>query len=152
MQEYRAGTGAYDALNVIPAWMPDLVQAGALEPLDAFVDKYGYEPEHDILVKALAGGDDDWKGIRGIGAKGAVRILQDASWYWHLVIEHPKVKPHADKVVNAVQVMDFWAPDVEDTEFPVKAIAPSTFHQTRVAGALGITRHFWFSHADGLVK
>ncbi len=24
MQEFRAGTGAYDALNVIPAWMPDL--------------------------------------------------------------------------------------------------------------------------------
>ena len=45
MQEYRAGTGAYDALNVIPAWMPDLVQAGALEPLDAFVDKYGYREE-----------------------------------------------------------------------------------------------------------
>ena len=35
MQEYRAGTGAYDALNVIPAWMPDLVQAGALEQLDS---------------------------------------------------------------------------------------------------------------------
>ena len=31
MQEYRAGTGAYDALNVIPAWMPDLANAGALE-------------------------------------------------------------------------------------------------------------------------
>jgi multiple sugar transport system substrate-binding protein len=41
MQEYRAGTGAYDALNVIPAWMPDLVLAGALEQLDPFVDKYG---------------------------------------------------------------------------------------------------------------
>ena len=45
MQEYRAGTGAYDALNVIPAWMPDLVQAGALEQLDAFVDKFGYRDE-----------------------------------------------------------------------------------------------------------
>lgn len=45
MQEFRAGTGAYDALNVIPAWMPDLVQAGALEPLDAYVDKYGYRDE-----------------------------------------------------------------------------------------------------------
>ena len=45
MQEYRAGTGAYDALNVIPAWMPDLVQAGALENLDSFVDKYGYRAE-----------------------------------------------------------------------------------------------------------
>jgi multiple sugar transport system substrate-binding protein len=45
MQEYRARTGAYDALNVIPSWMPDLVQAGALEQLDAFVDKYGYREE-----------------------------------------------------------------------------------------------------------
>src|SRR5689334_10792115 len=45
MQEYRAGTGAYDALNVIPAWMPDLVQAGALEQLDSLVDKYKFRNE-----------------------------------------------------------------------------------------------------------
>lgn len=45
LQEHRAGTGAYDALNVIPAWMADLVRAGALEPLDAYVDKYGYREE-----------------------------------------------------------------------------------------------------------
>jgi multiple sugar transport system substrate-binding protein len=45
LQEHRAGTGAYDALNVIPAWMPDLAMAGALEPLDDYVDKYGYRDE-----------------------------------------------------------------------------------------------------------
>ena len=45
MQEHRAGTGAYDALNVIPSWMPDLARAGALEPLDDYVDKYGYREE-----------------------------------------------------------------------------------------------------------
>jgi multiple sugar transport system substrate-binding protein len=45
LQEHRAGTGAYDALNVIPAWMPDLVRAGALENLDAMVDKYGFRDE-----------------------------------------------------------------------------------------------------------
>jgi multiple sugar transport system substrate-binding protein len=45
MQEFRAGTGAYDALNVIPAWMPDLAQTGALEVLDPYVDKYGYRDE-----------------------------------------------------------------------------------------------------------
>jgi multiple sugar transport system substrate-binding protein len=45
MQEYRAGTGAYDALNVVPAWMPDLVQAGALEVLDPYVDKNGFRAE-----------------------------------------------------------------------------------------------------------
>ncbi len=45
MQDYRSGAGAYDALNVIPAWMPDLAAAGALEPLDSYVDKYGYRDE-----------------------------------------------------------------------------------------------------------
>ncbi len=45
LQEHRAGTGAYDALNVVPTWMADLVRAGALEPLDAYVDKYGFREE-----------------------------------------------------------------------------------------------------------
>jgi multiple sugar transport system substrate-binding protein len=45
LQEHRAGTGAYDALNVIPSWMADLVRAGALEPLDDYVDQYGYREE-----------------------------------------------------------------------------------------------------------
>lgn len=45
LQEHRAGTGAYDALNVIPSWMPDLVRAGALENLDPYVDKYGFRDE-----------------------------------------------------------------------------------------------------------
>lgn len=45
LQEHRAGSGAYDALNVIPSWMPDLVRAGALEPLDSYVDKYGFREE-----------------------------------------------------------------------------------------------------------
>ncbi len=50
MQEYRANTGAYDALNVIPAWMPDLAQAGALEQLDSYVDKYGYRGELQTIA------------------------------------------------------------------------------------------------------
>lgn len=45
LQEHRAGTGAYDALNVIPSWMPDLVRAGALEDLDPMVDKYNYRDQ-----------------------------------------------------------------------------------------------------------
>jgi multiple sugar transport system substrate-binding protein len=45
LQEHRAGTGAYDALNVVPTWMADLVRAGALEDLDPYVDKYGFREE-----------------------------------------------------------------------------------------------------------
>ena len=50
LQEHRAGTGAYDALNVIPAWMPDLVRAGALEQLDDFVDQYGFRDELQTIA------------------------------------------------------------------------------------------------------
>jgi len=60
MQEYRAGTGAYDALNVIPAWMADLVQAGALEPLDSYVDKYGYRAELQTIAPIFR---DNWMKI-----------------------------------------------------------------------------------------
>jgi multiple sugar transport system substrate-binding protein len=45
LQEHRAATGAYDALNVIPAWMGDLARAGALEVLDPYVDRFGYREE-----------------------------------------------------------------------------------------------------------
>jgi multiple sugar transport system substrate-binding protein len=50
LQEHRAGTGAYDALNVIPSWMPDLARAGALEPLDEYVDEYGYRDELQTIA------------------------------------------------------------------------------------------------------
>lgn len=50
LQEHRAGTGAYDALNVIPAWMPDLVRAGALEQLDSYVDKFGYRDQLQTIA------------------------------------------------------------------------------------------------------
>ncbi|MFL5335296.1 MAG: extracellular solute-binding protein [Geminicoccaceae bacterium] len=50
LQEHRAGTGAYDALNVIPSWMPDLVHAGALENLDPYVDKYGFREELQAIA------------------------------------------------------------------------------------------------------
>ncbi|MDE0388998.1 MAG: sugar ABC transporter substrate-binding protein, partial [Rhodospirillales bacterium] len=49
LQEHRAGTGAYDVLSVVPAWMGDMVRAGAVEPLDAYVDKYGYRAELDDI-------------------------------------------------------------------------------------------------------
>lgn len=45
VMEHRAGTGTFDVVDVVPAWTPDLVRMGALEPLDAFIDKFGYREE-----------------------------------------------------------------------------------------------------------
>ena len=50
MQAHRAKSGAFDVLNVLPNQMPDLALAGALEPLDDFVDKYGYRDELQLIA------------------------------------------------------------------------------------------------------
>jgi multiple sugar transport system substrate-binding protein len=38
--EHAAKTGAVDCAMIAPAWMPDLLEAGALEPLDDYVNHY----------------------------------------------------------------------------------------------------------------
>jgi multiple sugar transport system substrate-binding protein len=50
MQDYKSGAGAYDALNVIPSWMPDLANAGALEVLDPYVDQFGFRDELQMIA------------------------------------------------------------------------------------------------------
>src|SRR5690348_1766467 len=60
--EHRAGTGAYDVLDVVPSWMPDLAQAGALEPLDSYVDKYGYREELQKIAPTFR---DNWMTSNG---------------------------------------------------------------------------------------
>jgi multiple sugar transport system substrate-binding protein len=57
MLDYRAGTGAFDVLDVVPSWMPDLAQNGALEPLDPYVDKYGYRDELQRIAPTFR---DNW--------------------------------------------------------------------------------------------
>ena len=62
MQDYKSGAAAYDALNVIPAWMPDLAQAGALEVLDPYVDKYGFRDELQKIAPIFR---DNWMKVDG---------------------------------------------------------------------------------------
>jgi len=74
--EHRAGTGAYDMLNVVPAWMPDLVNAGVLEPLDDFVDKYGYRDELQDIAPTYRDNQMTYGGkIYGLPDDGDVFLL-----------------------------------------------------------------------------
>ena len=62
LQEHRSGSGAYDALNVIPSWMPDLVTTGALEPLDSWVDKFDYRKDLQDISPMFR---DNWMKVNG---------------------------------------------------------------------------------------
>lgn len=69
MLDYRSGGGSFDVVDVVPAWMPDLAQAGALEPLDAFVDRYGYRGELKQIAPTFR---DNW-----MLANGKIYALPD---------------------------------------------------------------------------
>ncbi len=40
MQDHLSGGGSYDVLSYPPAWLVDFVNAGLLEPLNSYMDKY----------------------------------------------------------------------------------------------------------------
>jgi multiple sugar transport system substrate-binding protein len=89
MQDYRSGAGAYDALNVIPSWMPDLARAGALEPLDPYVDKYGYRDELQDIAPAYRDNQMTYDGtIYGFPDDGDVMLL----YYRKDIFEDPKMQ------------------------------------------------------------
>lgn len=76
MQAHRAGSGAYDVLNVLPNQMPDLALAGALEPLDSFVDKYEFRDELQLIAPVYRDNQMKVEGkIYGFPDDGDVLIL-----------------------------------------------------------------------------
>lgn len=87
--EHRAGTGGYDVVSMVPAWMADLTSAGMLEPLDASVRKFGFEEELALIEPAYR---DNWMRAQGrimaIPDDGDVLIL----FYRKDLFEDPKNK------------------------------------------------------------
>ncbi len=74
--EHRAGTGAYDVINVVPAWMADMVTAGVVEPLDPFIDKYGIRSDLDDIADTYRENWMTWGGtIYGLPDDGDVFVL-----------------------------------------------------------------------------
>lgn len=67
--EFRAKTGAYDVISVQPAWLADETEAGILEPLDAYVDRFGYRQSLQDIEPAFRDS--------GMTIKGRIMALPD---------------------------------------------------------------------------
>lgn len=125
MQDYRSGAAAYDALNVIPSWMPDLVKAGALEPLDPFVAQFGYLEELDDIAPAYR--DNQMKvgdGIYGFPDDGDVMLL----YYRKDIFEDPKMMEEfkAKHGYELAPPKD-WKQFAEIGQFITDKMAPQTY-------------------------
>ena len=141
MQDYRSGAGAYDALNVIPSWMPDLVKAGALEPLDPFVDQFGYRDELQDIAPAYRDNQMTVDGkIYGFPDDGDVMLL----YYRKDIFEDPKMmEEFKAKFGYDLAPPKDWKQFAEIGQFITDKMAPKTygagFFRTRALSALYVS-------------
>jgi multiple sugar transport system substrate-binding protein len=86
--EHRAGTGTFDVGMMAPAWMPDLLLIGALEPLDRYVEHYMVPADLDDFLP-LYRDLGTWNGRRyGLFDDGDVLLL----YYRRDLFEDPKIQ------------------------------------------------------------
>jgi len=50
LEDHRTGTDKYDVVNVLPTWLPDLVDNGAVLTLDSLIDQFSFHGELDDIV------------------------------------------------------------------------------------------------------
>lgn len=55
-------SGRYDIFNIVPNRLIDCVRIGAIEPLDPYLDKYGYRAELDDIAQAFRQNWMSWDG------------------------------------------------------------------------------------------
>ena len=125
MQDYRSGAAAYDALNVIPSWMPDLVRAGALEQLDPFVQKYSYADELQDIAPAYRDNQMKVDGkIYGFPDDGDVMLL----YYRKDIFEDPKMQEaFKAKFGYDLAPPTDWKQFAEIGQFITDKMAPTTY-------------------------
>lgn len=86
--EHKAGSGAYDVLTIGHSWVADLVLAGALEPLDPLIEKYGVKEEFDDIVPAFREGTMYQGATYALAVDGDVHVL----YYRKDIFEDPAMQ------------------------------------------------------------
>jgi multiple sugar transport system substrate-binding protein len=140
MAEFRAGTGAYDVLNVVPSQMPDLVTAGVLEPLDDYIDKHGFREHLETIAPVYR---DNWMTVNdvtyGLPDDGDVFIL----YYRKDLFEDAENRAEfADKYGYDLAPPQTWQQFDQIAEFFADKYAPDLYGAAMIRGA-GLVEPFF---------
>ena len=122
--EHIAGSGAYDILDIEPAWIPAMADGGVIAPIDDYVEKYLNKADledYHPLYKTLP----TYKGKRwGFFDDGDVLAM----YYRKDVFEDPKLKDAYQKKFNKPLVFPKdWDTYVEVAQFITDQLAPSVY-------------------------
>ena len=134
--EHIAGSGAYDVLDIEPAWIPSLADGGVIAPIDDYVEKYMNKADLDDyhpFYKAMP----IYKGKRfGFFDDGDMFAL----YYRKDIFEDPKMKDgYQKKFGKALAVPKTWDDYSEVAQFITDQMAPNVYGAAhfRKAGSPG---------------
>jgi multiple sugar transport system substrate-binding protein len=134
--EHIAGSGAYDILDIEPAWIPALANGGVIAPIDDYVEKYMNKADledYHPLYKSIT----MYKGKRwGVFDDGDVLCL----YYRKDIFEDPKLKEaYQAKFGKALEVPKTWDDYAQTAQFITDQMAPNVYGAAhfRKAGSPG---------------
>lgn len=139
MLEHKAASGAYDMMTIGPSWVADMARAGALEPLDPYIEKYGVKEEFDDIAPAFK----DWMTFEGktyaLVVDGDVHLL----YYRKDIFEDPaNMEEFKAKYGYDLGPPQTWKAFGEVCQFITDKYAPATYG----AGLINTGyMHFFFS-------
>ncbi|HEX9906260.1 MAG TPA: extracellular solute-binding protein [Propylenella sp.] len=122
--EHIAGSGAYDVLDISPAWTPSLADGGVIAPLDDYIAQYMNMADLDDyhpLYKALP----TYKGkIWGFFDDGDMFAL----YYRRDVFEDPKLmEAYQAKFNKPLEVPKTWEDYAQVAQFITDNLAPNIY-------------------------
>ncbi len=134
--EHIAQSGAYDILEIEPAWIPSLADGGVIAPIDDYVDKYMNKADLEDfhpLYKSLP----TYKGKRwGIFDDGDQFVL----YFRRDVFDDPKLRAaYKAKHNRDLRVPQGWDEYAETAQFITDQMAPTVYGAVhfRKAGSPG---------------
>ena len=139
--EHISRSGAYDILDIEPAWVPSMVDGGVIEPLDPYIRKYrNRSAVQDLhpLYRALG----TYKGrTYGFFDDGDVFAL----YYRKDIFNDPKLKrAYRAKFKRAMRVPRAWEEYSETAQFITDQMAPKVYGTAAFRKLNGPGNHFSF--------
>jgi len=139
--EHIAGSGAYDVLDIEPAWTPSLADGGVIAPIDDFISRFMNEADledYHPLYKQLP----TYKGKTwGLFDDGDVFAL----YYRKDIFSDEKLKASYEQTfATPFEVPNTWSDYVRVAHFITDALAPEMYGAAhfRKAGAPGNQHDF----------
>ena len=73
---------------------------------DEVLDKWGCGPDDIRYVKAISGdSSDNIIGVKGVGPKTAIKILEESGWLLDVACQHKKLKDHKELILSNLNLV-----------------------------------------------